>query len=61
LAPSQTVRRWFWWIKASTFLWSSSIDVEGHPDFGSSLMDVLPHLKRRYHTWHCVRLKQSFP
>jgi len=28
------------------------------PDLGSSSMDVLPDLKRWYHWWYCVRLKQ---
>ena len=34
-----------------------------HPqtDLGSSSMDVLHDLKRWYHSWHCVRLKQSSP
>ena len=59
---SRTVRRRFWRITASTFsTWSSSIDVEGRPDLGSSSMDVLPDLKRWYHSWHRVRLKQSSP
>jgi len=31
------------------------------PDLVSSSMDVLPDLKRWYHWWYCVRLKQSSP
>ena len=46
-ATSRTVRRRFWRITASIFsTWSSSNDVEGRPDLGSSSMDVLPDLKR---------------
>ena len=53
----RTVRGQFWWITASAFsTWSFSIDVEGHPDLGSSSMDVLPDLKHWYHSWHCVQL-----
>jgi len=59
---SRTVRQWFWRITSSTFsTWSLSVDVEGRPDFGSSLMDVLPDLKCWYHSWHCIWLKQSSP
>ena len=46
----------------STFsTWSSSIEVQGRQDLGSSSMDVLPDLKRWYHSWHFVRIKQSSP
>ena len=61
-ATSRTVRSRFWPITARTFwMWSSSIDKEGRPDLESSSMDVLPDLKRWYHSWHCLRLKQSSP
>ena len=61
-ATSWTVRWWFWQITESTFpTWSSSIDVERRPDLGLSSTDVLLDLKCWYHSWHCVRLKQSSP
>ena len=43
------------------FLNAIVVHWRGRPDLGSSSMDVLPDLKRWYHSWHCVRLKQSSP
>jgi hypothetical protein len=33
-----------------------SINVEGNSDLGLSSVHFLPHLKRWYYLWHCVRL-----
>ena len=48
---SRIVRRRFSRITERTFsMWSSPVDEEGRPDLGSSSMDVLPDLKRWYHS-----------
>ena len=48
---SRRVRRRFSRITERTFsMWSSPVDEEGRPDLGSSSMDVLPDLKRCYHS-----------
>ena len=61
-ATLQTVRWRFWQMTASTCsTWSSSTDVEGSPDLGSSSMDILPDLKCWYYLWHCIQLKQASP
>jgi len=61
-AISLIVKRRFWrskWRTAS--MWTSSVVVEGRPLRESSSIDVLPVLKRLYHSKHCVLLINSSP
>ena len=56
-AISLIVKRRFWRIKSWTAsMWTSSVDVESRPLQGSSSIDVLPVLKRLYHSKYCVWL-----
>ena len=61
-AISLIVKWRFWRIKWQTAsMWTSSVDVEGHPLRESSSIDVLPVLKRLYHSKHCVLFIHSSP
>jgi len=56
------VKWWFWRIKSRTAsTWTSSVDVEGRPLWGSSSTEDLPVLKWLYHSKHCVWLIHSSP
>ena len=61
-AISLIVKRQFWRIRSRTAsMWASSVDVEGHPLWGSSSIDIIPVLKQLYHSKHYVRLIHSSP
>jgi len=61
-ATSRTVKQQFPRITARTLsTWWLFVDVEGRPDLGSSLTDILPSLKCWNPSKHCNRLIQSSP
>ena len=60
-AISLIVKQWFWRIKSRTASMWTSVDMEGHPLWGSPSIDVLPVLKHLYYSKHYVRLIHSFP
>jgi len=61
-AISLMVKQQFWRINSRTAsIWTSSVDVEGRPLWGSSSIDVVTVLKRLYYSKHCSWLIHSSP
>jgi len=58
---SLIVKQRVWRIRSRTASMWTSVDMEDRPHQGSSSIDILPVLKRLYHSKHCIRPIHSSP